>query len=222
MQRSWYGVVHLNIPHEKWESKLREYEVLEISKGKDGDEQWKAVHRSKVINNRDIDIIMKYNQEIRGIYNYYRLANNVAVLHKFEYIMKTSMYRTFAAKYKTLVSKLKPKYVRDGVWGVDYPTKSGIKRLDFYNDGFRRKPIPDVSSVDILPQRRCSGVNTLANRLRAGKCELCGEKTNDIRMHHVKTLKELSGKDSAELLMMKMRRKSLALCRLCYSETIIA
>jgi len=221
MQRSWYGVVSLYVPHEKWESKLREYEVLEISKGADGTEQWKAVHRKKLINNRDIDIIMKYNQEIRGIYNFYRLANNVSVLHKFDYIMQTSMYRTFGAKYKSSVSKLKPRYMRDGVWGVDYPTKTGMKRLEYYHDGFRKKPVPDNSSVDLLPQRRYGGVNTLASRLRAGKCELCGGKTNDIRIHHVKALKELTGKDAAETLMMKKRRKSIALCHECYSTVVV-
>ena len=220
MQRSWYGVVSLYVPHEKWESKLREYDVLEISKGADGKEQWKAVHRKKLINNRDIDIIMKYNQEIRGIYNFYRLANNVSVLHKFEYIMQTSMYRTFGAKYKSLVSKLKPKYMRNGVWGVDYLTKTGTKRLEFYHDGFRKKSVPDNSSVDLLPQRRYGGVNTLASRLREGKCELCGGKTNDIRIHHVKTLKELRGGNAAELLMMEKHRKSLALCRECYSNVV--
>jgi len=218
MQRSWYGVVKLYVPHEKWESKLREYEVLEISKGKDGEEQWKAIHRKKLINNRDIDIIAKYNQEIRGIYNYYRLASNVTVLNKFAYIMQTSMYRTFGAKYKSLVSKLKPKYMRNGVWGVDYPTKTGTKRMEFYHDGFRKNTQPDISTVDLLPQRRYSGKNTLASRLRAGKCELCGKETKDIRMHHVKALKDLTGKNSAEIIMMKKRRKSLALCPDCYSN----
>ena len=222
MQRSWYGVVHLGVPHEKWESKLREYGVLEISKGADGTEQWKAVHRKKLINSRDIDIIMKYNQEIRGIYNYYRLAKNVSVLNKFAYIMQTSMYRTFGAKYKSPISKLKPKYMRDGVWGADYPTKSGMKRLEFYHDGFKKKPELVDSAVDILPQRRYGGVNTLAGRLRAGICELCGEKTRDARMHHAKALKDLTGKDAAEILMMKKRRKTLALCPNCYSDTISA
>ena len=218
MQRSWYGVVHLNVPHEKWVAKLREYEALEISKNADGSEQWKAVHRKKLINNRDMDIIMKYNQEIRGIYNYYRLAKNVSVLNKFYFIMRTSMYRTFGAKYKSLVSKLKPKYMRNGVWGIDYPTKDGMKRLDFYHNGFSKKTEPVDSTVDILPGRRYGGVNTLAGRLRAGTCELCGTNTKDMRMHHVKALKDLSGKNAAETLMMEKRRKSLALCLECYSN----
>ena len=165
---------------------------------------------------------MKYNQEIRGIYNYYRLAKNVSVLNKFYYVMRTSMYRTFGAKYKSLVSKLKPEYMRDGIWGVDYPTKDGMKRLEFYHDGFRMKKMPADSLVDILPQRRYGGINTLAGRLRAGICELCGEKTKDTRMHHVKALKELTGKDAAEALMMKKRRRSLALCLHCYSDAISA
>lgn len=222
MQRSWYGVVRLYVPREKWEAKLREYEALKISKGEDGSEQWKAVHRGKLINRPDIEIISKYNQEIRGLYNFYRMAGNVTVLNKFAYIMKISMERTFAAKYKTKVSKLKRKYEQDGVWGVDYPTKAGIKRCEFYHNGFRKKLAPADSSVDSLPPyRRYNGINTLAGRLRAGRCELCGEETDDIQMLHVKALKDLTGKNEAEMLMMKKRRKSLALCLRCYANAHI-
>ena len=56
--------------------------------------------------------------------------------------------------------------------------------------------------------------------LKAGICELCGNKTDDIRMHHVRALKNLTGKTEAERLMLHMRRKSLALCPYCYQSTL--
>ena len=46
-----------------------------------------------------------YNAEIRGLYEYYKLANNVSVLNKYKYIMEYSMYKTFANKYNTSVKK---------------------------------------------------------------------------------------------------------------------
>lgn len=64
------------------------------------------------------------------------------------------------------------------------------------------------------------GRNTLANRLKAGICELCGNKTDDIHMHHIRALKKLTGKTEAERLMLHMRRKSLALCPYCYQSTL--
>jgi hypothetical protein len=38
-------------------------------------------------------------------------------------------------------------------------------------------------------------------------------------MHHVRSLKKLTGKTESERLMMKMRRKSLALCPDCFNNT---
>ena len=49
---------------------------------------------------------------------------------------------------------------------------------------------------------------------------MCGGKTEDIRMHHVRSLKKLTGETESERLMMKMRRKSLALCPDCYENTL--
>jgi hypothetical protein len=73
--------------------------------------------------------------------------------------------------------------------------------------------------VDVLPEyKHRSRPNSLAARLKAGVCEMCGTKTREIHMHHVKRLKDLKGKTAFELLMMKKRRKSLALCPECFKR----
>lgn len=90
------------------------------------------------INHPDIEIITKFNAEIRGLYNYYRLANNVSVLSKFAYIMEYSMYKTFACKYRSTVSKIIDRYSHNGVFSVPYQTRAGKKYYEFYHDGFKR------------------------------------------------------------------------------------
>jgi len=50
---------------------------------------------------------------------------------------------------------------------------------------------------------------------------MCGGKTDEIHMHHVKRLKDLTGKTKYELLMIEKRRKSLALCPDCFDKTTI-
>ena len=62
----------------------------------------------------DIEILNQYNAEVRGMYNYYRLANNATVLNSFLYVMKFSMYKTFAGKYRTSMRKIIRKYCRNG------------------------------------------------------------------------------------------------------------
>ncbi|MHB8127073.1 MAG: HNH endonuclease [Desulfitobacteriaceae bacterium] len=71
--------------------------------------------------------------------------------------------------------------------------------------------------MDTLPNfRRYDKPNSLAKRLRNCLCEVCGAYTNNLHMHHVKRLKDLTGKSEFELMMMEKRRKSLALCADCF------
>lgn len=121
--------------------------------------------------------------------------------------MKRSLHKAFAGKYRTNVSKIKKKYVRDVIFGVDYTTKDGTKRCELYHDGFVRNKdtLPDYT--DMLPQyRRYQKQSGLAMRLKRKVCELCGEPAEDILMHHVRRLKDLGSKRPSELLMKKIRR----------------
>lgn len=213
--------VSLYVPHAKWEDKLREYGALKIVKDARGHEKWKPTHRGFLMHKTDVEIISKYNAEIRGLYNFYCLAGNATVLNKFHFIMEGSMCKTFAAKFDSSVNKILKKYKKDGIFGAYYDTKAGKKRCEFYHDGFAKKKEAggELRHLDILPQyRRYGKKNSLASRLKAGRCELCTEKSEEIRMHHVKMLKDLTGKTQAEKLMLKKRRKSLALCPACFER----
>ena len=109
-KREYSGRIMMYVPREKWEGKLKDYQAFRIDKDENGKEKWRSLHRGKLINCADIDIITKYNSEIRGLYNYYRLAHNVSVLNKFAFIMEYSMYKTFACKYRSTISKMIDKY----------------------------------------------------------------------------------------------------------------
>ena len=86
----------------------------------------------------DAQIVSKFNSEIRGLYNYYRLAANVSALNSFYRIMRGSLFKTFGCKYRTTYKHIKAKYVRDGIFSVKYSTKGGDKELQFYHDGFQQ------------------------------------------------------------------------------------
>lgn len=219
MQRFHYGKVRLYVPHEKWRNKLLEYKAFKIYLDENGKEQWKSIHRGFLVNKTDVEIVSKYNAEIRGLYNYYRLAVNVSVLNNFYFIMKGSMVRTLSCKYKTSFKKIEKRYTEGGVFGVRYATKTGIKRCEFYHDGFTMQRASGDVSVDTLPQyQKYDKPNSLARRLRAGVCEKCQAQTDEIHMHHVRRLKDLTGANEFEVLMLNKRRKSLALCTTCFEE----
>lgn len=222
LYRCWYSAVKLYVPHDKWFQKLLQYKALKISKDKSGKEKWKALHRGFLVNRDNVAIVNKYNAEIRGIYNYYWLAENVSVLNDFYYIMKGSMYKTFAAKYKSSFNKMAAKYEKDGIFTVEYETKTGTRYREFYHDGFVQKDEVLFDDIDTLPERRIRYINrpnSLAARLKAGVCESCGNEGQLIHMRHVKRLKDLKGRDEYEILMKEKRRKSLALCSECYEKS---
>ncbi len=219
LQRLWYGRVKLTMPHERWFNKLLEYRTMRILKDENGRERWRTLHRGNLTSRPDIEIISKFNSEIRGIYNFYRMAQNVSTLDKFYNIMKSSMLKTFANKYRTTVNKIKKAYIKDGIFGVDYQSKEGEKRCELYHDGFTRKKDDMLAYVDILPQyKKYDKPNSLAGRLNSKTCELCDDKSEHLIMHHVKRLKDLSESIPSEKLMMEKRRKSLALCADCFKK----
>jgi len=216
--RGYSGAVKLYVPHEKWESKLREYGAIRIKKDKvTNKEHWKAIHRPKLLNMKDIEILSKYNSEVRGLYNYYSKACNAVAIGKFSALMHYSMLKTFANKYRTTANTIKARYFKNGRFTVEYPTKRGMKESVYFKGPFIRLDKTKADQVDVLPAyKRYDKPNRLAAKLRAKTCELCGYYTTDIQIHQVKRLKDLTGKTDWETLMRKNRRKTLAVCPACH------
>ena len=220
LQRVWCGKVQLYMPKEKWIAKLRDYGAFKIKKDEAGKEIWKPIHRGALMHLDEVAIISKYNSEIRGLYNYYRMAINVCNLDKFHFIMRGSCLKTLASKHDSSVMKMYKKYKSEkGDFGVNYTTKGGVKRCEFYNDGFRRNVNNAPDFADVMPEYRTQIKSTsLAGRLRNGKCEACGALDVKVYMRHVKRLKDLNKDNEFDMLMIEKRRKSLALCQNCYDR----
>jgi hypothetical protein len=161
-----------------------------------------------------------YNAEIRGLYNYYKLAHNVSGLDKFKYIMEYSMYKTFARKYKMKMGKIIDKYNINGNFGVKYTTKNGEKIRYFYNEGFKKQKLTNIpNNEDIQPNTLSySGRTTLEQRLLANKCEWCGRKDTPLEIHHIRKVKDLKGKKAWEKQMIARQRKTMALCVKCHDD----
>ena len=216
------GVVKLYVPKEKWMRRLLENENMIIQRDDTGKEKWKPVARSSFVNRAPVEIIGGFNSEIRGLYNYYSLASNVSVLNKYYYIMQYSLYHTFAAKYRCPTSRIIERFKKNGVFGMEYITPSGVeKRIEFYHEGFKKKPPKFYAEVDIIP-KPVTVYNfkpaELIVRMLRGKCELCGESTNIVKVHHVAALKDLDPAKEWDSKMIKMRRKSLVVCDKCFKN----
>lgn len=212
--------VQLMVSKDLVKNKLLQYKVLEI-KIHDGKEQWKPKSRPYLVSKDDLEILKKYNCEIRGLANYYSLAINCSRLSQFGHIMEYSMYKTFAHKYRTKIPLILKRYNRNGHFSVRYRLKNGeSKDLTFYHDGFARKKEPmRHMDLDNVPNTYHSSVNRLANRLKTEKCELCSA-MGKLVMHHVRKLNDLKGKSPSEKHMIANKRKSVALCGKCLNDLI--
>lgn len=178
------------------------------------------VHRKSLIRSTDLEIITVYNDELRGICNYYKLASNYHKLKYFVYLMKYSCLKTLAAKHKSSISKVIEMF-KDGKggWGIPYETKSGAKRRYFadYMDCKESGYYTDIISNSAMIYSQ--SVTTLEQRLKAKVCELCGTTESEhYEIHHVNKLKNLKGRHAWEIAMLAKQRKTLVVCQKCHHE----
>lgn len=192
---------------------------------------WKAKHRNYLINCDALEIISTYNAEIRGYYNYYKIAYDVHRLGNFHQLIRLSCLKTLAAKHKTSTKKILGdnvkgvKYTLNGEFGVFYETKNNKKNFrTFYNEGYRYDKEQTKNTfedgIDNLPNTiiYSASRNGLETRLKANVCENCGSKDKDCEVHHVRKLKDLKGKKAWEKKMIGRNRKTIVLCTSCHDK----
>jgi hypothetical protein len=214
MVRAFNGKTVLSVTTEIMRNKLMEYDAIRFDYST-GTEVWKPKARGYMKNNELADIVSQYNTEIRGFYNYYSIANNSFSINSFYNIMEYSMYKTFACKFESSVKKICSKYMKDKKFSVPYTDSKGrIKYRTFYDDGFKRKTAQKDASCDIIPNTIICKYPSLIQRLKEKNCELCGIE-GDTVMFQVRSLKTLKGKNEWEQKMLRMRRKTLAVCFEC-------
>ena len=218
-------VLHLEMSDEKTKvthssKKVMENEAVQVKRDPvSGKETWRPMPRKELMNRNDADIVSTFNSEIYGLYNFYRIAENVGVLHKYYYMVRYSMLKTLAGKHRTYVSAIKKRYMRNGVLRIPYQTQKGLKYCEFYHGGFKKHSDGYDNVSDILPvYKKYDRRFTIVNRIKAGLCEICGASAEYVCMHHVRSLKALNGTDIFERKMLEIRRKSLALCPDCWNE----
>ena len=215
-RRSANGVIALFVPASVIESKCRQY----IKNGK-------AIHRNNLLQDDDFSIVQTYQQEYRGLVQYYILAQNLSWFSKVYWYMETSLLKTLAFKHKSSINKMLAKYkttttstngrtvpcLQVVVPREDKPplvaTWGGISL------SYKKKAV-----IEDAPYQVYGGRTELIKRLLANKCELCGSEEN-IEVHHIRKLADLN-KHNGKLvpkwkeIMSARCRKTLVTCRDCH------
>ena len=217
LKRDFNGAVVLTLNSAVIQKKLTEYNALEV-RNIDGKDIWWSKPRRYMTPMKPEDILAQYNAETRGLYNYYSLAANVSKeCASFAFIMKMSMFKTLGWKLNTSARKVRQKYQKDKDFVIPYNDAKGKQKYRvFYNEGLKKRNAQFDVDYDKLPQTMYVPYPSLVERLKDGRCELCG-KEGKVVMHHVRTLTKLKGNNEWEKLMLKRHRKTLVVCEDCNS-----
>lgn len=216
VMRTLHNTVELSIP---FMDKINRF-VIDKKIGIMKNSALYPVHRKGLINITDLEILVTYNSELRGICNYYSQASDFYKLNYFSYLMEYSCLKTLANKHKTSMAKIKKKF-KDGrgSWCIPYETKKGIRHMYFakYMDCKKSTNFDDVKSNQLAIS--LTSVTTFESRLKAQICELCGNtQSSYYEIHHVNKLKNLKGKKDWEKVMLRKKRKTIVLCRECHHK----
>lgn len=189
----------------------------------------KPVRRPELIHDSPFSIVAQYQQEYRGIVEYYRLAYNLYQLGRLRWLMERSLTHTLANKLRISVRGVYRRYrqVIDTDTGstpvlqVTVERKEGQKPLVARWGGLSlARNIKAV--LNDAPLKICGPRTELERRLLANRCELCGS-TENIQVHHVRALKDLQVKGRAEKpfwvqVMAARQRKTLVTCAKCHDD----
>ena len=180
------------------------------------------IKRDALVGLTDLEIVMTYNAELRGICNYYKLACNFYKLGYFAYLMEYSCLKTLASKHRSTIKGVMNMF-KDGKggWGIPYATKNGEKRMYFADYTTSKKSSECLDTKPLSATWYWHNPNSVEKRLTAQKCELCGTTTaQTYEIHHVNKVKNLKGKEHWERIMIAKRRKTMVVCYECHHNII--
>ena len=189
----------------------------------------KPRQRKELINNTVYSIVSQYQQEYRGLAEYYQLAYNRYQCNRLKWVMERSLVGTLAKKLRISVSAVYKRYSttietpegRCKVLEVRVERESGKRALVARWGGIslarRTKGL-----LNDQPTRCWGGRSEIEKRLLADTCELCGSHEN-VEVHHIRALKDLARKGQKEKpdwvkVMAARTRKTLVVCRDCHNE----
>lgn len=190
----------------------------------------KPVHRGRWVENSVYSLFMQYQQEYRGLVEYYRLAYNLATAFpRLKWVMEQSLAKTLAKKFRVSVRTIYRRYrttvtLDTGTYRVLQTTvdRPGRPPLVARWGGIPLRWEPTATLKDnpqpIWNDRRVEVVQ----RLLADICEMCGYQGR-CEVHHIRALKDLAqpGRRTRPewmRIMAARRRKTLVVCRECHQQ----
>jgi hypothetical protein len=164
-------------------------------------------------------IIGLYSAINRGIQNYYRFVDNFERLSRIQYILKFSLAKTLAAKYKLSVRQVFAKHGKNITVTVKAQDSRSDRRVSFYfNSDWVKKRNAFTTNDRMIDTVRMMW--RMRARSKLGKpCCICGS-LEQVEMHHVRHIRKMGhGKATGFKATMKaLNRKQIPTCKSCHAR----
>jgi retron-type reverse transcriptase len=171
----------------------------------------------------EYDIVEKYSQIFRGIYNYYLPCERLTRLNRISYILQYSCGRTLARKRDTTLKKVMTRYGKNFVINKTIKNTKGtdiIRTAKFLTLTDLRKPQPNYKPVEEGSDPFRIHQYWRTKMKIYNECCLCGE-TKGVVLHHlnsVRNLKETSKKNSHQRIRSTIGRIQIPVCHNCHKK----
>jgi hypothetical protein len=181
-----------------------------------------AKHRPELMEMSDAEIVLTYNAELRGLANYYALAQAAKRdMNKLEYISWVSLLKTLAAKHKTTATKIANQLKTEDGYALTIKEEKKTRILRIFRLKDLKPPSITSANIDVQPNilKWTLSRSELIRRLNAEKCEYCNTKEGPFEVHHIRKMKDVAqGKELWQRMMIARNRKTLILCCLCHDR----
>lgn len=167
-------------------------------------------------------IIQLYSSVNRGLQNYYRFVDNWKQCSRIQYILKFSLAKTLAQKYKISVPQVFKRFGKELSILIKGRGGKPDRQVSFYqNQDWTKNKL----AFQMGDQNNRDVVRTLVQLRTRSKlgmpCCICGAWYKQIEMHHVRHLRKLSNKRVAtgfNRLLRAMNRKQVPVCSDCHRK----
>jgi group II intron reverse transcriptase/maturase len=163
-------------------------------------------------------IIGLYNGILHGLLNYYRFVDNFASLWRIQYILRYSLAKTLAHKYRRTMADVFRQHGRN--LRFEWQLRDGRRKSVQFKentdwtvrtDAFVTRP----ADPDLLRWH-----TQLRTRSKLGfPCLICGE-TEGVEMHHVRHVRKMGARkpQGFRAVMRALNRKQIPVCEGCHAK----
>jgi retron-type reverse transcriptase len=173
----------------------------------------------------EFQIVQKYAQIMRGIYNYYKPCERLSRLYHVSYILQYSCAKTIAGRKRKSLPQVFKQYglnlrITETIKNPKGETKNKVQNfLDIVT-------LKKIDSKKAPNENFQTDVSSDPFRIREfwrtkfkfyNECCICGSK-DDIQLHHINSIRSLKNKDNASAIRSQLNRLQIPVCHTCHKD----